>query len=411
MASTEDFQRIATPLRDTFARIAEGAVARERARQRPRAEVASLAALGFGSLRIPAEDGGPGLTLPQAAQLWTEAARADSNIPQIFRGQFAVVEDRLHTADPSRADWFARFLGGEFVGNSWSERGNSPADGPQTRLEQTPDGLRLTGRKYYTTGTLYADWTDATATAEDGRTVAVLVSTRAPGVTVSDDWDGFGQILTGTGTAVFDGVPVAPEHVVTLTDRFSYQTALYQLVLLTVLAGIARRAADDATAAVQERTRVYSHGQADQARLDPQVLAVIGEVTAAAFAAEAIVDRAAHALQAVSDLESKRGSEAHRQARAEAELATAQGQIILTDLVPRAVSRLFDALGASGTSTDRSLDRHWRNARTVASHNPVIYKQRIVGDAAVNGADPVHLWDVGVATRAVRRAPAPLPAS
>jgi hypothetical protein len=32
----------------------------------------------------------------------------------------------------------------------------------------------------------------------------------------------------------------------------------------------------------------------------------------------------------------------------------------------------------------------------VGSHNPVIYKQRIIGDAAVNGTDPVYLWDVGV---------------
>ena len=35
------------------------------------------------------------------------------------------------------------------------------------------------------------------------------------------------------------------------------------------------------------------------------------------------------------------------------------------------------------------LDRHWRNARTLASHNPVIYKPRVVGDFRVNGTAPV----------------------
>ena len=34
------------------------------------------------------------------------------------------------------------------------------------------------------------------------------------------------------------------------------------------------------------------------------------------------------------------------------------------------------------------LDRHWRNARTLASHNPVIYRDRIVGDYVLNGTSP-----------------------
>jgi hypothetical protein len=44
------------------------------------------------------------------------------------------------------------------------------------------------------------------------------------------------------------------------------------------------------------------------------------------------------------------------------------------------------------------LDRYWRNARTIASHNPLIYKARIVGDYAVNGARPPFAWHTGLAT-------------
>jgi hypothetical protein len=43
----------------------------------------------------------------------------------------------------------------------------------------------------------------------------------------------------------------------------------------------------------------------------------------------------------------------------------------------------------------KSLDRHWRNARTVSSHNPVIYKARIVGDWAINGTEPPFVWQIG----------------
>ncbi|WP_223252356.1 hypothetical protein [Paracoccus mutanolyticus] len=61
----------------------------------------------------------------------------------------------------------------------------------------------------------------------------------------------------------------------------------------------------------------------------------------------------------------------------------------------RAVTDVFDALSASSTDQGLALDRHWRNARTAASHNPAIYKQRILGDHAVNGTEPVYVWQIG----------------
>jgi len=51
--------------------------------------------------------------------------------------------------------------------------------------------------------------------------------------------------------------------------------------------------------------------------------------------------------------------------------------------------------GASALQEDRRLDRHWRNARTLASHNPTIYKGRVVGDHLLNGARPTFYWAVG----------------
>ena len=51
----------------------------------------------------------------------------------------------------------------------------------------------------------------------------------------------------------------------------------------------------------------------------------------------------------------------------------------------RSAERLFDAGGASATSRERNLDRHWRNARTLASHNPAMYKARALGDLRING--------------------------
>ncbi|MCW3017230.1 MAG: Acyl-CoA dehydrogenase, type 2, C-terminal domain [Solirubrobacterales bacterium] len=42
--------------------------------------------------------------------------------------------------------------------------------------------------------------------------------------------------------------------------------------------------------------------------------------------------------------------------------------------------------GASATKQSRNLDRHWRNIRTLASHNPTLYKARAIGDHTINEA-------------------------
>lgn len=44
---------------------------------------------------------------------------------------------------------------------------------------------------------------------------------------------------------------------------------------------------------------------------------------------------------------------------------------------------------------DRLLDRHWRNARTVATHNPLVYKAKVIGDWAINGTEPPYVWQIG----------------
>lgn len=69
---------------------------------------------------------------------------------------------------------------------------------------------------------------------------------------------------------------------------------------------------------------------------------------------------------------------------------------MLSQLVLDATTQVFDALGASGSSRELSLDRYWRNARTLTSHNPRIYKDRIVGDFAVNGTVPPPQWRIGL---------------
>ncbi|WP_277959480.1 acyl-CoA dehydrogenase family protein [Frigoribacterium faeni] len=397
-APTDD--ALSARFRPLFDRIAAGAAERDREHRLPVAEIRELADAGFGALRVPVEFGGSGATLPQLFELLTELAAADSNIPQALRGHFALVEDRLVARSGPRDVWLERFGRGEIAGNSWTEVGTVQVGDVATKVSPDPDGgFRITGQKYYSTGSIFADWIDTYAERTDtGDRVIAIVDARQEGVTHTDDWDGFGQRTTGSGTSTFRDARVGADDVVLFDERFKYQTAFYQAVLLSVLAGSVVAAERDIAFEVRNRTRVFSHGNADTFAADPQILQVVGEVSAAGFAARAVVDRAAQALQGAYEGAFLDESEDERR-NDRAELATAQAQVALTSLATQATSHLFDALAASGVSTTKNLDRHWRNARTAGSHNPWVFKARIVGDHAVNDVQPPRVWAIGATRR------------
>lgn len=397
LATGTDYEALTAHFRPIFARIAEGTVARERERTLPHQPISWLKEAGFGTVRIPQEKGGWGASLPQLFQLLTELAEADSNLPQALRAHFAFVEDRLNQPDSAERDrWFGRFIDGELVGSGWTEIGTVKLGDVITRVTPGESGWTLSGEKFYSTGTLFADWIDVYARRNDNQgDVIALVNTHQPGVTREDDWDGFGQRLTGSGTTRFANAHVEQEHVYDFATRFRYQTAFYQHVLLATLAGIGRAVARDGAQAVAARNRVYSHGNGGVARQDAQILQVIGQITSLAFAVEATVIRATHSLQSayVAHVSNDEAQIAAANVLAEAEAG--QAQVIASEWVTRAATELFNALGASDTRVSKALDRHWRNARTLSSHNPVVYKARDIGDWKVNGTAPTGIWQIG----------------
>lgn len=392
-----DYESLAARFRPIFQRIAAGAIEREQSRTLPYEPIHWLKEAGFGAVRVPLEYGGGGASVPQLFELLIELAQADSNIPQALRGHFAFAEDRLNApSGPARDLWFKRFVAGDIVGCAWTEIGSVAIGDVVTKVSPDGDQWRLNGEKFYSTGSLFSDWIDVYAQRSDtGGDVIAAVRTRQPGIVQSDDWDGFGQRTTGSGTSRFVDAEVEAENVIDFATRFKYQTAFYQLVLLATLAGIGRAALRDVARHVRERQRIYSHGNAPRVSEDAQVQQVVGEIAASVYAAEASALRAAHPVQQAY-LARFSGDEAlERAANVAAEIESAKAQVVVTELIQRATTQLFDALGASDIRQGKALDRHWRNARTVSSHNPVIYKSRIVGDWEISGTEPPFVWQIG----------------
>ena len=196
------YDELAAPFRPVFRRIREGAIHRERGRILPFEEVQWLKDAGFGAVRAPMEYGGRGATLPELFALLAELAEADSNITQALRVHFAYVEEFLNSQDHARRErWIRRFADGDIVGGAWTEIGGAKMASFSTRVSAKNGRLTLTGAKYYTTGSLFADWIDVGAVNDADETVSAIVAAKAPGVEIVDDWDGFGQKLTASGAA------------------------------------------------------------------------------------------------------------------------------------------------------------------------------------------------------------------
>lgn len=382
------YESLAQALRPLFERIGSAAAEREQQHRLPREELRALAAAGLTRLRLPPAHGGAGITLTELFGLLIELSEGDPNVTNALRAHIGFTEELLNQPPGDWRDgWLRRIAQGELVGSGFSEVGGNVLGRHSTTLTDQGDHWLLQGAKFYTTGSLLADWIHVAAVNGQGDPVGALVPLGTPGLTIEDDWDGFGQQLSASGTARFADVKVARENVKPYTGRFGYSVAFFQLVHLAELSGIGRAATREVAQRVAARDRVYGGRSNARSSEDPQVLEVVGHVRSAAYAAGRITLSAATALQHAYEASALPADERQRAFDA-AELEVSQAVTTVTRLILDATTVLFDALGASAAKRSAGLDRHWRNARTISSHNPRIYHTRLVGDFAVNGTPP-----------------------
>jgi alkylation response protein AidB-like acyl-CoA dehydrogenase len=351
--------------------------------------VAAIRRTGVLSLRVPAEFGGPDGKVRDVLSAVIQIGRGSSNVAQALRSHFGFSERLLsNRAKPEEAEvWFPRVNAGTIVGNAITDAaGRAPSSADTKVLPDTAGVLRLNGYKFYSTGTLFADVIAVSALDADGRDVQVIIPADRTGVELFDDWDGFGQRTTASGGTRFTEVEVHPTEVVTVSDgnTLGHSTGFLQLYLASVAVGIAYAVLDDAVDYVRTKARPAAHSVADSADTDPFVLQAVGEISAAAASAGAVVLTAADAIDRLVDqaLQHDQGGVA------DVAVTVAQAQLVAERLTISAAERLFDTGGASATARALNLDRHWRNARTIAGHSPLAYKAYAAGNYAVNGTWP-----------------------
>lgn len=377
-----------------FDAIAAGAVERESNRALAYEAVELLASSGFTAVRVPQRFGGTGASIAQLFELLARLGEADSNLVQALRAHFTTVEGFLNQDEAGQQHWLPKVVAGEIFGNATTEKGNEKGR-YGTIISEIDGQLRLNGTKFYSTGSLYADWISVSAELENGQSVRTIVHRDDAGVELVDDWDGFGQRLTASGTSRFNNVLVAAENIAP-NGRDAGEgifTSYVQLILLAALTGIARAVRRDAADYVRTRTRAFDHGVGENPQRDPLVEQVVGRIAAKTFGIESTFSAAAVKLETSLELENAGILDA--QSATELHVAVAQAQLLIGEEVPKLATEFFEVGGASAASESRCLDRHWRNARVIASHNPLIYRAREIGQHYISGDANIHVVYVG----------------
>lgn len=374
-----DYTTLHAGFADIFADIAKGAVQRELDRDLPYGLIRRLGDAGFGALRVPATLGGKGAGLVDTFRLLIDLGAADINFPQIWRAHFGTIEQLL--AEPE-SDFTHHWLGLIAKGAIFASALNDSPQAEKADIEPVAGGYRVTAVKHYSTGSLYADWIVIGLNIDDRPRLA-FVPTSDANIERADDWTGFGQRLTGSGKTLLNGVFVPAENIF---DRRlgapNFLAPLYQLFLLATAAGNGRAMVAEAASYVRSRKRGFANAAAAIPSQDPLVQQVIGRLAATAFSAEASVLHAVALLEAVDRTAPEDQTNLPLLA---AENAASMAQITVLPQLMAAATDLFEVGGASAVMVSAGLDRHWRNIRTVSSHNPIIYRSRGVGDYVLNG--------------------------
>ncbi|KUI44953.1 SfnB family sulfur acquisition oxidoreductase [Mycobacterium sp. IS-1590] len=390
IASTDEALDVAAKLAAEF--DAE-ACARDAERRLPHDQVRALKESGLLALTVPVDFGGIAAPATVLAEVFRRIAHADPSLAQIPHSHFVFLEAlRLQGSYTQKSYFYDRVRNGALLANAQSERGPHTVDVDTTTLVRQPSGdYVLSGRKFYSTGALFADWVLVRASLADGSEVptaqtpkaVAFVARDAEGLSVVDDWDGMGQRTTASGTVTLDNVAVPVEHVVPFSPIFagpSVYGARAQLLHSAIDVGIATGAL---AAGVRQAERARPHFEAGVAAAvdDPTLITVAGELAVTVRAAQALLAEAARAVD---------HAEAHLsdETAAEASIAVAAAKVAAVRASLDASNVLFELGGTRSASASGNLSRYWRDARTHTLHDPTRWKIQHIGRYTLTGTPP-----------------------
>ncbi|SEE05111.1 Acyl-CoA dehydrogenase [Rhizobiales bacterium GAS191] len=396
--SAEQFVYVAQQLRREFEKTAADVDA---SGAYPTENMRRIHETGLDAICFPREWGGvigsaPNEDLEAIAEIFTELAAGESSTAQIFN---------VH-----RGLTFELFSGGAMSNErkqtlhreimKEDARICSPAAEPtkkrfsfQTSCKPVPGGVAINGIKYFATGCEGSRYgvapvlMDGFSSVEDGGLHWVLVRLDAPGVTLNRDWDNMGQRATGSSSVTFNNVFIpdgshwsgnAGGQRSNPTSAKNISGPVSQIVMAAIILGMGFGALDAMCTYIREHVRPTNPEWKDQTE-DPITQHHIGRYsTMLAAARSANRDAARSVVRFI-----RNGG-----ARADVSVAMMHAKVAAIDAAMTTAGELHRLCGGQSTANKYRLDRFWRNARTLSTHDSQDVKLRQIGSYILGGVEP-----------------------
>lgn len=364
---------------------------RDQNRVLPTEQIAQFSQKGLGGIRVPQQYGGAFVSNKTLAHVFRILTKADANVGQIPQNQFGLLNFINITGSDSQKQFiYSEILAGKRIANGGPEKNSRDTKAIQTKLNFEHNKYFLNGEKFYSTGTSFADWLAIRALHPEGYTVLVIVDRHAEGVEVINDWNGFGQRTTASGTVKLNNVEVDPslffdERII--ADTPNVRGAYSQLLQVAIDVGIAEAAFDDTLSSIRKARPIIDSG-VEKASEEHYTLQEVGKLNILLDAAILLLDDAAEYLDELDQL-----TEISAEQAAHASILVAEAKIYANDAALHISEKLLELGGSRASLSQHNLDQHWRNARVHTLHDPVRWKFHAIGDYYLNGKHPArHAW-------------------
>ena len=364
---------------------------RDQQRILPYEAIEHLSQKGLGGIRIPKRYGGAFVSNKTLAQVFRILSKADSNVGQIPQNQISLLNlIDLMGNEEQKKRVFGEILAGKRLANGGPERQSKDTKTVHTTLIQNGEVWVLNGEKFYSTGSIFADWLAIKALHPEGHVVLVLVDRFTNGIEIEDDWNGFGQRTTASGTIKLNQVHIDPALIFDerlLTQAPNYRGAYSQLMQVAIDVGIAEAAFTDLISAVK-KARPVIDANVEKASLEHFTIQETGKLQVLLDAAIALLDDAAEYLDELDSQFEVTDAQAAR-----ASILVAEAKVYANDAALTISEKLLELGGSRASLSQHNLDQHWRNARVHTLHDPVRWKIHAIGNYYLNGVFPArHAW-------------------
>ncbi len=373
--------QIATELSQSFK---EKSIQRDAERVLPFDEIEAFSQSGLWAITVPKRYGGAEVSSLTLAKIIALFSGVDGSIGQIPQNHFYALEVLRNTGtEQQKQRLYQEVLSGLRLGNALAEFKPKNASLKQTQIKAIETGYVINGEKFYCTGSLFAHRIPTLVIDEEGREYLAFVRSDSQGLSLIDNWTGFGQRVTGSGSVKFTQVFVAAEDVIPFDSAFQHPTLVgpfAQLMHAAIEVGIARAAFEETLKRVHA-ARPWIDSNVDAAAQDPLTIYEIGRVAADVHASEALLKHAALTIDEVR-------LNTNVETIAKASIAVAKIRAHSTETALKASSKLIELAGSRGSQSVDGLDRFWRNARVHTLHDAARWKYYFIGNYVLNDIFP-----------------------